>query len=478
MAEAKKENKICARIYIDIRGTLDSPLLIGSGEAERTDMDVLVTSDGIPFIPGSALAGSLRSYLEAGMSPEDAEDLFGTLGWGLWTKEKRRTQPETPERQSRIFVYDTLLKHTYVAVRDGVRLDEYKTSAEKEKYDMQVVETGAEYELRLEILIRDQEIEDSGSLGAALDRDLMRIKRCVCGIGKGSLRLGAKSNRGYGKLKLNQAKYRILKMDQAADIETWLDWDWESESAFAGGEQWDVSEIGGLPGEKEHCMRIPLRIRDTILIRRYRMDTWGKSHKAGELQAADYGQLTLRDGSAVIPGSTWAGAVRSYLAGLVKEIGELDSWETAQESLEQFFGTWVRRDEEETGIASRVIFDETKIKGGHRVPVIRNAVDRFTGGSANRALFGEVLWAGGEVELEIRWSERGLKRAERQVLCGLLLWADYGLENGLLAVGGETGVGRGIFGENGAVCLNSGKIADSKECLRAAASWCRHLKEG
>lgn len=478
MTEAEKGNKICARICMEICGSLDSPLLIGSGENENTDLDVLVTSDGIPFVPGSALAGSLRSYLEANMSTGDAEDLFGTLGWGLGTEEKRRTQKETQEYQSRIFVYDTLLKHTYVAVRDGVRLDEYKTSEENAKYDMQVVENGAEFAIRLEILIRDRQEEENGDLETALKCDLSRLRCCVCGIETGNLRLGAKSRRGFGKLKLSQVQYRIFRMNQEMDFETWLDWDWHPVSAFAGGNRWDLDKLGDVSGE-EHCMRIPLRIKDTILIRRYEADIWGKSHKTEEVQAADYGQLTLLDGSAVIPGSTWAGAIRSYLADLIKEVGRLDSWEEAQQTLEPFFGTWARLDKKIEKIASRVIFDETKIKGGHRMPVVRNAIDRFTGGSAKGALFSELLWVGGEAELEVRWSERELKETEHQVLCGLLLWTIYGLKEGLLAVGGETSVGRGIFQEEGAVCLDGCRIEDSEKekYQRAVAGWCRHLKE-
>lgn len=111
------------------------------------------------------------------------------------------------------------------------------------------------------------------------------------------------------------------------------------------------------------------------------------------------------------------------------------------------------------------------------MPVVRNSIDRFTGGAAKGALFSEMLWAGGKAELEIRWSERELKETEHQVLCGLLLWAAYGLNNGLLAVGGETGVGRGIFQEEGTVCLDGSKIEDTQKYLRAAAGWCRRLKE-
>ena len=38
-----KENRIRARIVVEIDGYLDAPLLVGSGEDEKADMDQLLT---------------------------------------------------------------------------------------------------------------------------------------------------------------------------------------------------------------------------------------------------------------------------------------------------------------------------------------------------------------------------------------------------------------------------------------------------
>ena len=83
-----KENRIRARIVVEIDGYLDAPLLVGSGEDEKADMDQLLTADGIPFIPGSSMAGVLRSYLEQAAGLREAEALFGTLGWTQRTNGK------------------------------------------------------------------------------------------------------------------------------------------------------------------------------------------------------------------------------------------------------------------------------------------------------------------------------------------------------------------------------------------------------
>lgn len=470
----KRGNRIRARIHIGISGELSSPLLIGSGKEEQTDMDVLMTHDKVPYIPGSALAGVLRNYMENHMGGQEADNLFGTSGWGICPND--REQPEGIEYQSRILVYDTLLYEAYVTRRDGVRLDEYKTSEERKKYDMQAVEDGARYLMRLEIIVREYQEEQFCGLDKAIQHDLRLVEFLIDGIAKGNLRLGARSSRGFGRLNVHETGYRIFQMDIREDFLSWLDWN--PDSVLESGTKWDLEKTDVEIKSIMHCLVIPLKIKNTILVRQYNAWAWENPQGDGNLQTADYGQLTLCDGSAVIPGSTWSGAIRSYVASRVNEFLGFSGWQRAQEALDCFFGTWSQDTSTKDRRASRVIFEETKIKGGHGQPAARNAIDRFTGGTGEGKLYKEVFWVGGSVNLEIRWSGHSLNEMEHKILCGLLLWAVYGLWNGLLSVGGETGVGRGIFEPAGAVCLDSHEIGHSQPYLRAAAEWCRGLKSG
>ena len=71
---------------------------------------------------------------------------------------------------------------------------------------------------------------------------------------------------------------------------------------------------------------------------------------------------------------------------------------------------------------------------------MRNAVDRFTGGVIETALFTEKMWYGGKTVLGIEIpADSALKF--RQALAASLV----DLHMGVLAVGGLTAVGRGIF---------------------------------
>ena len=52
--------KIIKKHYLKITFQPDSPLCIGSGRNDITDQDILRDARGIPYIPGSAVAGVLR----------------------------------------------------------------------------------------------------------------------------------------------------------------------------------------------------------------------------------------------------------------------------------------------------------------------------------------------------------------------------------------------------------------------------------
>ena len=65
---------VIKRLVFYIQIQLESPLNVASGEDEWTDADILLDFDGNPFVPGSSLAGAMRSYI----GEKDNEwELFG-----------------------------------------------------------------------------------------------------------------------------------------------------------------------------------------------------------------------------------------------------------------------------------------------------------------------------------------------------------------------------------------------------------------
>ena len=59
--------------------TAKTAFMVGSGDGEGSDSDILRTGDGEVFIPGTSLAGICRSYLEESNKSIDIDNIFGTI---------------------------------------------------------------------------------------------------------------------------------------------------------------------------------------------------------------------------------------------------------------------------------------------------------------------------------------------------------------------------------------------------------------
>lgn len=462
-------NPIWGRLCVEMTGRLTSPLSIGSGEEEYTDGDVIFNAQGEPYIPGTSLAGALRDYATTIKGDFQANQLFGAS--------EHVVPGSFEDRQSRIFIYDGVIKQAKTGIRDGVKLNERKTASHMGKYDLQFVERDAKIKFRIEIVEREECFKKTKEICEIWEDDLQWIGLWQEGFNRGELRLGSKSRRGFGNIEITGIRIKKFDMRDKAAYMEWLDWDWEQESAF---EETDCNDnLKALNLSKgdirlEHCLEIPLHLWGTLLVRTYTTSFTKRKN------LPDYGQMTVGEKGkrAVIPGSSWAGAFRSHIAKIVEELGQLQSWQEAQKCLEPLFGTWIDPKEKKVDLwSSRVIFEESVVEGGHGLPIARIAVDRFTGGTVQGALFEEVPWTGGNIRLGIRWKKGGRDLTD-QAVCGMLLWAVKDLQSGLLAVGGETTVGRGIFEPNRddpTILLDGEPLGDreQKESMQAAAFWVR-----
>ena len=137
--------------------TLASPLSIGSGANANTDKDVIVDRCGLPFIPASSLAGVLRSYISANRGRALENALFGYTADSKEAKRKIDAKdPDYIERRSLVRVYDGLCKsydpdHYFITTRDMVALKN-RIGIDGAKFDMEAVETGAEFVAYIELL--------------------------------------------------------------------------------------------------------------------------------------------------------------------------------------------------------------------------------------------------------------------------------------------------------------------------------------
>ena len=375
-----------SRIYYKLNLTLDSPMTVGRGSSESTDHDVFTDSNGVPVIPATSIAGSMRSYVFHQLSSEKdlANELFGSIeGDGI---------------DSKLRVYDARVVSdnpvTFITSRDCVKLKD-KVGVKGAKFDLQVVETGAKFVSYIELL--DATYQDV-------------LEKAISAMDLGLIRFGAKTTRGFGKVKVNADRKRI------DTIEDWLSFRMFHDDSWTGSE-FDLDLSAGI-GES-----ITINLKNTagLSIREY-------STKIG---MPDYKTLSLKSQletyTPVIPGTSWAGVFRDRCSDMLEE-----------DALKELFGDVDEKSSK--AIRSKLYFSESVLSGGTVKDISRNSIDRFSAATKRGALYTERTYFGGKTNLEIT-CPTSIGFTELFAL-GVCL-AD--LHNGFISVGGLTAVGRGLF---------------------------------
>lgn len=373
---------------------LESPLALGSGNDERTDKDVARDSRGIPIIPASSIAGVMRSY-----AGDKATEIFGYING-------------SDRKNSSVKVYDAVFqgefKDKIVSVRDSVRLED-KVAAKTGKFDFEAVETGAEFVGYIELDKFSEKYSEE-------------IEKILSAMNSGILRLGAKTTRGYGKVKLSSVKRCGFDIDDKEQLQKWLDFDMFSEDCWKNVDELDLG------GNSNDTVKIVLTLSQQggLSIRSYSTDL----PDANSDSAPDYKYTSLSDGTPVIPGTSWAGAIRSRFFEFA-----------GKKRTENLFGTVGKDDNDNTVVKkSRIVFSESRIKDYTEKVITRTSVDRFSGAVKQGALYTEKSCFYGETELEIQLP-RDTDRTDKIYLSAVI--AD--IDGGYLAIGGLTSIGRGLF---------------------------------
>lgn len=394
--------------YLRMDIELVSSLSIGSGENENTDHDILVNPNGIPYIPGSAVAGVTRHALsESGLLLEDTDKaIFGHVVINNGTAGSKDTEEQT---ESCIVTYDVPLRASdgqfHVTSRDMVALDSFKTAIEGAKFDMEALEPGTTGT----VIIEENQIEESDIDPLLLTAQIWNSE---------GIRFGAKTTRGYGAIKVVGCYRAEFDMTTPAGVMGWLAFSPLNENADC----WEAWDNIGRATTNEIQLELQLEQVGGISIRKYTTDVPPKG------TAPDYAQMTYYNGDPVIPGTSWAGAFRHAIEGFV-----------GGDTVKAYFGNVTPSGKRR----SAIYFSESRITGGENKQFTRSAINRFTGGSADKSLYTERTYYGGTTALTIA-IRRSAQGDERRFLNALAA-AVVDLHEGILAVGGETSIGRGLF---------------------------------
>lgn len=391
-----------SHIYFKVIFELLTPLAIGSGNNKNTDSDVICDSRGVPYIPATSIAGIMRSCFKNYKNIQN--NIFGYVNGN-------------EALSSPIRIYDAIqTKESSVTARDCVKLNE-KVAKKKAKFDFEAVETGAEFTGYVEL---DKNACD-------YEKDIINTLSL---INTGALRFGSKSTRGYGKIRLKNVSRMCF--DFSTGYDEWLDFDMFSEKCWEGAEKITLPKLT----VDATVILLSLRQKGAISIRSYVTDA-----PKDKETVPDYKHITLKDGPPVIPGTSWCGAFRQRftefsdkeraekLFGYVKENNKNSNKASLQKS-----------DSKKKSAKSKIVFSESIIDKPIIKQITRNSIDRFSAATKTSALYTEFTCYNGTTELEILL-DNDADAADRNILSAVI--AD--LDNGYLAVGGLTSIGRGMF---------------------------------
>ena len=410
----QNNNPITGKILL--RGLLETstPLHIGSGRGERSEMDIIRDHSGTPFIPASGLIGVLRHACPA----QDGNNRF----WGFMDEKDGRQSALTCDDLRPLALPD-------VTVRDGVRIDSDTGIATPQgKYDYELLEPGIRFQLNMEISLRQEDQETK--------RYVCTVIELLCG---GQLRLGAKTGNGLGAVRLRKEEMRLLIFDfkKKEDIFSWLDRDFDNRPSAK------VEELGqGFPVNDRTCrITAEMQLKSALIIR-----------SPGVVpEMPDSTQLQSGD-DWVVPGSSIRGALRSRAERIVKTLG------FDQSVINNLFGR-VEGNGEKIRQKGRLRVGEIRLPKKDFPSELQHRIriDRFTGGVVNGGLFDSMPVFAREDGPNLAFSLE-VSDYEGHDL-GLLLLLLKDLWTGDLAIGGEKSIGRGVFqGQRAEISCAEGTI--------------------
>lgn len=405
---------IIGKTIVKAKLELESPLIIGNGQNEFADVEVMKDKNGKPFIPATSLTGVLRHYFEGNISDKNNPDF--ERFWGT-SKKTSKAEEEKEEFQSSFICRDLHTDDAKIRIRDSVKIEpKTQTALDKAKYDFEIIEKGAKFNLFWEVTLRKNNSKET------YDRILAIL---IEALEKGTIPIGAKTNSGFGKCKLTNVQIFDFDFSSPKDVLKWLKQDFKDGKSKLDVEPFQLQS-------NVFTIDAKFAVKNSIIIRSY-------SEKVDMPDAASLSSA----GKFVLPGTSLKGAIRHRALKILNTLcpADLLKVKIPERKIEELFGTAGKDDET---IKGRVRVEEKEIN--YIEPVLQNRIkiDRFTGGTIKTALFDSMpLWPKKDdsesVEVSIKIFD--YKPWEAGLMMQVLkdLWCED------LAVGGEKSIGRGVL---------------------------------
>jgi len=374
---------------------LESSAIVGSGQTKETDMDVITDADGRPFIPGTSFAGVLRNYASPYFDSREIEQL-----WGGKSQQSLLCFSDLQPSENR----------WALSIREGIKINPANQLAERGYlYDFQVMEKGSEFLFRIEA-----KLSRGNSQVECL---LKKVFSCFVFLMENRIRIGAKTNVGFGEISLVDHQYYELDLANSVHLVAWLTNDLNK----VGECKLDNCSFSKNNAEKNLYIEGTFTIRSSFIIRSYSEDPLAPD--ATSLKSG---------GNFVISGTSLKGAMRGRAERILNTLG--GNQIKAQQILDNLFGTGEKK--------GKFQVNEVELNNYNAEQQVRIRIDRFTGGTQAEALIEEMpVFSPRESAPEFIIKINIEDCHDYEVGLVLLLLKD--LWTGDLPIGGEKAIGRG-----------------------------------
>lgn len=444
----KYTHRFLARLVIEAK----TPLAVGSGEKDIiTDALIATDVNGLPYIPGTAIAGVVRSMLR--QQSVDTDIFFGFQnkkdGEGsqiIFTEAKIINSKGDVVDGMNLNAFDDALLKNYkeLPIRQHARINEKGVTAKAGKFDEQVVFAGTRFCFEIEMVATS---DDTTNFDKVFDQ-----------LQNKTFRIGGGTRCGFGEIDIKEYKRRILDLKEKEQLDLYL----SKTSNLSKSNNWDGWEKEDI---KENTLEgwtkyeLKLQPEDFFLFGSgFGDDEADMTPVKGKKVVWDNGVGSLKDNLVLIPATSVKGAlahrVAFYYNKLKKIYAEnLHSNEERKsvvgknnEAVKKLFGSEGDGvgDKMENQLRGNIILSDI-IESSLSDKILNHvAIDRFTGGAIEGALFSEktTYGKGKEYTFTILANDEVLKDENVK---DALESAMKDVCKGLLPLGGGVNRGNGVF---------------------------------
>lgn len=462
MKTTKYQYRFLARIVIEAK----TPLAVGSGDNNvLTDALVATDANGLPYIPGTSIAGVIRSMIE---DKQLVKNIFGF-------------QEKKDGEGSKIIFTEAKLLNNYGLAMDGLcttadcsdflkqyqnlpirqhtKINHRGTTADRAKFDEQVVYAGSRFCFEME-MVAENDAEDKTNFEKALEQ-----------IFKSSFRIGGGTRSGFGEIDVVEIKESILNLAEPKQLQLYLDKssNLQDSATWTG---WQKNKKETIDDKQWTEYILNLKAEDFIMFGSGfgDEDVDAVPVKEKRVKWTNDGKGEIKEEVVLIPGTSVKGAIAHRTAFYYNKLNNRFAGEqgdnepkvgTQNEAVVALFGKEGESTKDQTR-GNVIISDVFADKALQEKIFDHVAIDRFTGGAVDGALFNEkAIYAKDEsftIRILVKKSvldydkDKNIKEAFENALRDIC--------KGLLPLGGAVNKGYGMFSE---IIICEGKSLNLEE---------------